>query len=111
MAGFYSELRRRRVFATVSIYLVAAWLFIQVSDVLFPGWNIAEENIRYLLYAAIAAIRAAVSVGWRGLYGGMLYQPPVMLDSLAGNPEYEALVVEINADLVLQLQRVKAMDL
>lgn len=65
MAGFYSELRRRRVFATVSIYLVAAWLFIQVSDVLFPGWNIAEENIRYLLYAAIAGFPIAFIVGWK----------------------------------------------
>ena len=50
-------------------------------------------------------------MGWRRLYSGMLHLPPVMLDSLAGNPEYEALVAEINADLTLQLQHVKAMDL
>ncbi len=58
---------------------------------------------------AIAAIREAVATGWREMYGGMLNQPPVMLDALAGNPEYEALVEEINADLSLQLERVHAM--
>jgi len=65
MANFYSELRRRRVFSTISIYVVAAWLLIQIADVLFPGWNIAEENIRYLLYAAIACFPIAFVVGWK----------------------------------------------
>jgi len=65
MANIYSELRRRRVFATVSIYIVAAWLLIQVADVLFPGWNIAEENIRYLVYAAVACFPIACIVGWK----------------------------------------------
>jgi len=65
MANFYSELRRRRVFATVSIYIVAAWLLIQIADVLFPGWHIAEENIRYLVYAAIACFPIAIIIGWK----------------------------------------------
>jgi len=65
MASLYSELRRRRVFATVSIYLVSAWLIIQVADVLFPGWNIPEDNIRYLVYAAIACFPIAIALGWK----------------------------------------------
>jgi TolB-like protein len=65
MASFYSEMRRRRVFATVSIYVVAAWLIIQVADVVFPGWNIPEENIRYLVYAAIACFPIALAIGWK----------------------------------------------
>ncbi len=32
---------------------------------LFPGWNIAEENIRYLFYAAIAGFPIAFVVGWK----------------------------------------------
>ncbi len=65
MGHFYSELRRRRVLATLSIYVIVAWLMIQVADVLFPGWNIAEENIRFLLYAAIACFPIAFVVGWK----------------------------------------------
>ncbi|MCP4047249.1 MAG: tetratricopeptide repeat protein, partial [Gammaproteobacteria bacterium] len=65
MAGFYHELRRRRVFGTISIYVVGAWLLIQVADVLFPGWNIAEENIRYLVYMAIGCFPVAFVVGWK----------------------------------------------
>jgi len=64
MGGFYSELRRCHVFAAVSIYVVAAWLLIQVADMLIPGWNIAEENIRYLVYAAVACFPIAFIVGW-----------------------------------------------
>ena len=65
VANFYSELRRRRVFATISIYVVAAWLLIQVADVLFPGWNIAEENIRYLFYISIGCFPIAFIIGWK----------------------------------------------
>jgi hypothetical protein len=65
MGYFYSELRRRRVLATLSIYVIAVWLIIQVADVLFPGLNIAEENIRFLLYAAIACLPIAIVVGWK----------------------------------------------
>ncbi|MCP4046460.1 MAG: hypothetical protein GY732_10770, partial [Gammaproteobacteria bacterium] len=97
----------------------AAVLFGRILDVIEGRRRIGMENVGIIdacVYAslgetdkAIAAIREAVAAGWRELYGGMLNQPPVMLDALAGNPEYEALVEEINADLSLQLERVHAM--
>jgi len=65
LGHFYSELRRRRVLATLSIQVIAAWLIIQVTDALFPGWNIAEENIRFLLYATIACFPIAFVFGWK----------------------------------------------
>ena len=39
MGNFFVEIRRRRVFLTISIYVVAAWLLMQIADVLFPGWG------------------------------------------------------------------------
>lgn len=43
MMQFFSELRRRKVFRAAVAYVVAAWLVIQVADVIFeplhvPGW-------------------------------------------------------------------------
>jgi len=99
----------------------AGVLFGRILDVLDGRRRVGMENIGIIdvcVYAslgetdrALAAMQKAVSAGWRALYAGMLPQPPVMLDSLAGNPEFEALVNEIDTDLALQLQRVKAMDL
>ncbi len=99
----------------------AGVLFGRILDMLDGRRRVGMENIGIIdvcVYAslgetdrALVAMREAVSMGWRGLYAGMLSQPPVMLDLLAGNPEYEILVDEINADLALQLERVKAMDL
>jgi len=99
----------------------AGVLFGRILDVLDGRRRVGMENIGIIdvcVYAslgetdrALADMQKAVSAGWRALYAGMLPQPPVMLDSLAGNPEFEALVNEIDTDLALQLQRVKAMDL
>ena len=41
--SFFEELKRRNVFTMVVLYLVAAWLLLQVTDVLssllkLPGW-------------------------------------------------------------------------
>ena len=65
MGHLFAELRRRRVLPTVSIYVVAAWLLIQIADVLFPGAGIPEENIRYVLFTAIACFPIACIVGWK----------------------------------------------
>ena len=65
MGHFFAELKRRRVLPTVSIYVVAAWLLIQIADVLFPGAGIPEENIRYVLFTAIACFPIACIVGWK----------------------------------------------
>lgn len=103
----------------------AGVLFGRILDVIEGRRRVGNENIGIIdvrVYAslgetnkAIVAMQEAVSVGWRELYGrlrgGHLFQPPVMLDLLEGNPEYEVIINEINADLALQLERVKAMDL
>ena len=42
------ELRRRRVFGTVALYIVAAWVAIQAAATAFPGLDIADRAIRYV---------------------------------------------------------------
>lgn len=59
-----SELRRRRVFRTAALYVVGAWLVLQVADVVFPALDIPEQSIRYLLYAAVLGFPVALVFGW-----------------------------------------------
>ena len=61
---FWQELRRRRVFRLAGLYIVGAWLVIQVADVSFPAWGLPETAIRYLFIAAIAGFPVALIFSW-----------------------------------------------
>jgi len=87
----FTELKRRRVPLAISIYVVSAWLLIQIADVLFPGWGIPEENIRYLLYATVACLPIAVLIGWK-------YD--ITLHGVERTPSFEE---ESNSDVDLSL--------
>lgn len=60
-----AELRRRRVFRTVALYIVSAWLVLQVADILFPGLDIPPMAIRYVWVALILGFPVALLFGWR----------------------------------------------
>jgi TolB-like protein/tetratricopeptide (TPR) repeat protein len=58
------DLRRRRIFRLTGIYLVAAWLVIEVASVLFPAWGIPDSALRYLVIAAVLCFPIALAFGW-----------------------------------------------
>ena len=60
----WQELRRRKVFRTAGLYIVGAWLVIQVADIFFPAWGLPETAIRYLFLAAAACFPVALVFGW-----------------------------------------------
>lgn len=60
----WQELRRRRVFRLAGLYIVGAWLVIQVADVSFPAWGLPETAIRFLFVAAIACFPVALVFSW-----------------------------------------------
>ena len=62
--NFLRELRRRRVLRTASIYVVGAWLLMQVADVVFPALDVPETAMRNLLYALTAGFPLALIAGW-----------------------------------------------
>ncbi|MGD8734714.1 MAG: adenylyl cyclase, partial [Gammaproteobacteria bacterium] len=64
MRGFLTELRRRRVFRTAGIYIVGAWLLLQVADVLFPGWGLPDAAVNALFFAAVVGFPLALVFGW-----------------------------------------------
>ncbi len=46
------------------MYVVGAWLAIQVADVLFPAWGLPETSLRYLFIAAAFGFPVALVFGW-----------------------------------------------
>ncbi|MGD8921534.1 MAG: hypothetical protein PVH90_11945, partial [Gammaproteobacteria bacterium] len=62
--AFVRELRRRRVFRTAGIYIVGAWLLLQVADVLFPGWGLPDAAVNALFFAAVIGFPVALVFGW-----------------------------------------------
>jgi len=80
-----------------------------------PGWfgyGIADVQI-YALQGdkqkALSALRHAIDKGWRLSWWYDLKQDPT-LDSLHDEPEYQAMVAEIEADMAAQLARVREME-
>jgi len=59
------ELRRRRVFRMTVIYIVAAWVAVQVASEAFPALNIPEGAIRYVWIAALIGFPVAVLFSWK----------------------------------------------
>ena len=62
--NLWQELRRRRVFRLAGLYIVGAWLVIQVADIFFPAWGIPETALRYLFVAAAACFPIALIFSW-----------------------------------------------
>ena len=60
----YREARRRKVFRTAALYVVGAWLALQVANVVFPGFAIPDAAIRALIWAAVAGFPIALVFGW-----------------------------------------------
>ena len=60
----WQELRRRRVFRVMGVYVVGAWVILQVAATLFPAWGIPDEGLRYLFLAAVIGFPIASVFGW-----------------------------------------------
>lgn len=65
LAQFIREARRRRVFQTAAIYVVAAWVILQIADLAFPGLDVPDSAIRYVWIGAFLGFPIALLFGWR----------------------------------------------
>jgi hypothetical protein len=75
------------------------------------GYGIADVQV-YALQGekqkALSALREAIDEGWR--YGWWWWFQKPDLESLHDEPEYQAMVAEIEADMAAQLARVREME-
>jgi len=75
--SFLAELRRRRVFRVAAIYIVAAWIVVQVASEAFPAIDVPEPNIRYVWLSLILGFPVALVFGWRfDIIGGRIAHTP-----------------------------------
>lgn len=61
----FAELRRRHVFRVAGIYVVSAWVVLQVTDLAFESFGIPTAGMRVVWFALIACFPLAVFWGWR----------------------------------------------
>jgi adenylate cyclase len=61
---FYRQLKRRHVFRVASIYVVAAWVVIQVAETTFPAFNLPNSFIQVIIILAIAGFPIALLLSW-----------------------------------------------
>ena len=84
----FREARRRKVFRTAALYVLGAWLTLQVADVLFPGFGVSNAAIQALVWAAVLGFPVALVFGW--LFdvgsGGIRRTLPVGSDPTAPQP-------------------------
>ena len=59
------ELRRRKVFRLAALYIVGAWVVLQVADLAFESWDIASSALRYIWLGAILGFPIVLVFGWR----------------------------------------------
>lgn len=60
----WQDLQRRHVFRLIGLYIVGAWLVIQVAATFFPAWGIPETALRYLIVAAVLCFPVALVFSW-----------------------------------------------
>jgi TolB-like protein/Tfp pilus assembly protein PilF len=59
------ELRRRRVLRAAAVYIVAAWVAVQVAGMLFPAVGVPEEALLYVWLIVASLFPLAVVFSWR----------------------------------------------
>jgi len=64
MASIYQELKRRKVFRVLAVYLVAAWLIVQVADVVLPALQMPEWTISFVTVLLIFGFPVALILAW-----------------------------------------------
>lgn len=65
LPGLIVQIRRRRVLRTAGIYIVGAWVVLQVADLAFESWGIPATSLRYVWTGLLLGFPVALIFGWR----------------------------------------------
>ena len=64
MSQFFEELKRRKVFRVAAAYLVAAWLLLQVSDLLVPILELPNWVSKLVFFLLAIGFVPALILAW-----------------------------------------------
>jgi len=78
MKSFLIEARRRKVFRVAAVYIVAAWVVIQVAGEAFEAFGIPDAALRHIWMGAFLGFPLALIFGWYyDITGqGIVHTPP-----------------------------------
>ncbi len=63
-SGFWSELRRRKVYRVAAAYVMAGGFIVQMASAVFPAWDLPLWNLRLLIAATLAGFPIALIFAW-----------------------------------------------
>jgi TolB-like protein/lipoprotein NlpI len=63
-SNFIEELRRRQVFRAAAMYLVVAWLLLQVADVVVPALRLPDWTLTLILFLFVLGFPLALVLAW-----------------------------------------------
>ena len=64
LGGFFLELRRRRVFRAAALYVVGAWVAVQVISLILPAFEIPDSALRYAWLVALLLFPLVTVFAW-----------------------------------------------
>ncbi len=62
--SFWRELRRRNVFKVAMVYLIAAWLLIQIAETTFPALQLPDWTVTFVVVVLAILFPIAVIFAW-----------------------------------------------
>ena len=65
LRDLFVEVRRRKVLRACAMYVVGAWVAVQVAGMLFPAINVPDEALLYVWLIAVSLFPLAVVFSWR----------------------------------------------
>jgi TolB-like protein len=82
LLGLVTELRRRKTFRAAGIYIVAAWVAVQVASLVFPAVGIADSALLYVWLIVLFVFPLVIVFAWRYdvSAAGLTRTPPARAD-------------------------------
>lgn len=62
--GWFAELRRRKVFRVAAVYLVVAWLLVQVAGTTFEPMGLPHWTLKLVITLAVLGFPLACALAW-----------------------------------------------
>jgi TolB-like protein len=87
LSGFLRELKRRKVFRVISVYAAAAFVILELSDIVAPSLGMPPWTLSFIIILLIIGFIIAVILSWTydiGPGGGIVKTEPVPAEKQGG---------------------------
>ena len=64
ISRFYQELKRRKVIRVAIVYVLVAWVVVEVASVMFPGLLLPDWSVRLVIGLAVIGFPIALVMAW-----------------------------------------------